>query len=104
MAKKQIPDTEKIYELKQDVWTPASYCRAGDRRTASEWYKEFGEFNIEWSNEWFIDLSEPEEKNNQHPLSVLIDKVFDRYHIHSLTYKDAAFEIAELWLKQNQAK
>lgn len=103
MAKKQIPYIDKLYELRTDVWTPRGYWRAGQRLTAKQWHKEFGEFNIEWAREWFIDLSEPKEKQ-QHPLSILIDKVFNKYKLHSLTYKEAAFKVAELWLKQNQSK
>jgi len=48
---------EKIYELRADVWTPAIFCKAGTKNTEKGWIKTFGEFNIQWASEWFIDLS-----------------------------------------------
>ena len=96
---------EKIYELRTDIWTPAKYCKAGDKRTEKEWQKEFGHFNIEWASEWFIDLSElNNDEDKADELSVLVDKIFERKRLHSLTYKEAAREVAESWLKQNQSK
>ena len=102
MAKKLIPDTEKIYELRADIWTPAFYIRAGKRATEKEWKEKLGDFNIEWESHWFINLSEPQEQYPIDELNELVDAVFKRKGLNSISYKDAAREIAELWLKQNQ--
>jgi uncharacterized protein YpiB (UPF0302 family) len=93
---------DKLYELRHDVSTPAGYWRAGMQKTEEGWHKEFGEFRIEWKTEWFIDLDMQQVKNETDPLRELVDAVFERYKLKSLTYKDAAYEIAEQWLKQNQ--
>jgi uncharacterized protein YpiB (UPF0302 family) len=95
---------EKIYELRTDVWTPAAFWKAGTRATEKEWIDAFGDFHIKWASEWFIDLSIQEEPHQKDALRELIDKVFKRKRLHSMTYKDAAQEVAELWLKRNQSK
>jgi hypothetical protein len=84
------------------VWTPANFYKAGLKGTEKYWQKEFGYFNIQWASEWFIDLSVHEEPLEKNELRKLVDSVFLRKKLHSLTYKDAAQEVAELWLKQNQ--
>jgi uncharacterized protein YpiB (UPF0302 family) len=93
---------DKLYELRKDVWTPHHFWRAGMQRTEKEWHKEFGEFNIKWASEWFIDLTAHEASLEKDELRMLIDSVFERKHLHSISYKEAAKEVAELWLKQNQ--
>lgn len=93
---------EKIYELRTDVWTPAGFWKAGTKGTEQYWKNVFGEFHIEWASEWFIDLSKHEEPLHKDELRKLVDSVFERKRLHSITYKDAAQEVAELWLKQNQ--
>jgi hypothetical protein len=95
---------DKLYELRQDVWTPANYYKAGSKGTVKYWQKAFGYFNITWASEWFIDLSIQEEPLKKDELRNLIDSVFKRKRLNSLTYKDAAQEVAELWLKLNQSK
>ena len=95
---------EKIYELRTDVWTPAGFWKAGVKGSEQFWIKAFGDFHIEWASEWFIDLSKHEEPLQKDELRKLVDSVFERKRLHSLTYKDAAQEVAELWLKQNQTK
>lgn len=92
---------EKLYELRKDVWTPHHFWRAGMQRTEKEWQKEFGEFRMEWSTEWFIDLSKEEPVDKQDELQELINSVFERRHLYSISYKQAATEVAELWLRQN---
>lgn len=94
---------EKLYELRKDVWTPHHFWRAGMQRTEKEWQKEFGEFRMEWCGEWFLDLSKQETKEEDE-LQLLINSVFERRHLYSISYKQAAAEVAELWLKQNQQK
>lgn len=103
MAKKQIPDTsEKIYELKQDIWTPSYYIRAGLRKTEKEWKERLGDFNMRWASEWFIDLEKQEEERPIDELNELVNSVFAAKGLNSISYKEAAKEVAELWLKQNQ--
>lgn len=102
MAKKQIPDTEKLYELRQDVWTPAGFWRAGMKKTEKEWHQAFGDFYMPFCSEWFINLSEYKEPDSRDELQDLVNKVFERKKLNSISYKEAAREIAELWLKQNQ--
>lgn len=95
---------EKIYELKRDIWTPAYFIRAGFRKTELEWKECLGEFNMEWSSDWFIDIQKQEEERPIDELKELIDAVFDEKNLNSISYKEAAREVAELWLKQNQSK
>ncbi len=95
---------EKLYELRQDIWTPAYYIRAGFRKTEEEWRERLGEFNMKWSSEWFIDLSKKEESREVDELRELVDAVFKKKGLNSISYKEAAREVAELWLKQNQNK
>lgn len=103
MTKKQVPETsEKMYELRQDVWTPAGFWKAGTIGTEKEWHDVFGDFHMAFCNEWFIDLSRYEEPSKRDELQELITKVFTRKSLNSISYKEAAREVAELWLKQNQ--
>jgi hypothetical protein len=92
----------KLYELRVDVTTPAGYWRAGTKLTKKGWIEQFGDFRIEWKREWFIDLEEQNIVIERDSLQELINAVFKRKQLSSLSYKDAAREIAELWLKQNQ--
>lgn len=103
MKNKQAPDTtEKIYELKQDIWTPAYYIRAGFRKTEKKWKEILGDFNMQWASEWFIDLEKREEEKPIDELNKLINSIFAEKGLNSISYKEAAKEVAELWLKQNQ--
>lgn len=96
--------TEKLYELKRDIWTPAFFIRAGFRKTEAEWKERLGEFNMKWSDDWFIDCSKIEEGARVDELYELVKTVFHEKGLYSITYKEAAQEVAELWLKQNQNK
>lgn len=105
MANKQIPDTsEKIYELRKDAWQPNGYWRAGIRKTQAEWCKEFNNPNLTMWNDWFLDTSKVEEKDDYDELYQLVKDVFEKKGLHSISYKEAACEVAQLWLKQNQSK
>lgn len=95
---------EKIYELKQDISTPCFYIRAGKQATESQWKERLGDFNIRWCSEWFYDLSIKEESKPIDELKELIEAVFSEKGLNSISYKEAAAEVAELWLKQNQSK
>lgn len=95
---------EKIYELKQDIFTPCYYIRAGKRATERQWKEKLGEFNMNWCSEWFIDTSIKNIQPEVDELNELINKVFDKNNLRSITYKDAAKKVAEIWLKQNQPK
>lgn len=104
MAKKLIPDTEKIYELRRDARVPNGYWRSGMRKTHKEWAKEFSTSHLTLWNDWFIDCSKIEEPDSTNELYQLVKDVFEKKGLHSITYKEAACEVAELWLKQNQSK
>lgn len=95
---------EKIYELRRDATTPNGYWRAGIKKTESEWRKAFGNENMTMRNSWFIDLSIKIPTNPDNELELLANSVFARYGLTSITYKEAACELAELWLNQNKNK
>jgi hypothetical protein len=94
----------KIYELRRDIWTPALYIKAGFRKTEAEWKERLGDFNIKWQSDWFIDIEKEATQKPKDKLKILIDAVFEEKGLYSLTYKDAARQIAEAWLKQNKQK
>ncbi len=93
---------DKLYELRQDINTPAHYIRAGKRATEEQWKERLGDFNMRWCSEWFIDTSIKEDNDSRDNLTMLIDEVFESKGLRSISYKEAAKEVAELWLKQNQ--
>lgn len=95
---------EKMYELRVDVSYPGAYYRAGTQKTEKQWQKIFGNINMDWMGEWFIDLEVQNIIKENDELRNLVDAVFERNRLKSLSYKDVAYEIAELWLKQNQNK
>jgi hypothetical protein len=93
---------DKLYELRQDIWTPVYFIRAGFRKTEKEWVERLGKFNIKFASEWFIDLSKEINDPYKDDLQDLINSIFEKRNLNSISYKEAAREIAELWLKQNQ--
>lgn len=93
---------ETLYELRQDIWTPSFYIRAGLRKTEREWKDKLGDFNMEWASEWFIDLEKHADTRPVDELNELIKTVFSEKGLNSISYMVAAREVAELWLKQNQ--
>lgn len=93
---------DKLYELRRDIWTPVMYIKAGAQKTEAEWKDKLGEFNIQWESMWFIDLENEKDTRPIDELKELIDDVFKNRGLSSLSYKDAAREVAELWLKQNK--
>lgn len=95
---------EKIYELRQDAWTPSGFWRAGIRHTEAEWRQEFNDPKLIMWNDWFFDTSIVKEKDNCDELYQLVKNIFEKKGLHSISYKEAAAEVAELWLKQNQSK
>lgn len=89
----------KEYELKKDVTTPGNFWRAGIRKTEKEWREIFDFVNIQWESEWFIDLSVAQEEAPKDELRDIINSVFKDKGLHSITYKEAAREIAEKWVR-----
>lgn len=89
----------KQYELKKDVWTPGNFWRAGIRKTEEEWKAIFGFPNIEWESEWFIDLSATQKAEPKDQLHEILLAVFESKGLHSITYKEAAREVAEKWVR-----
>ena len=93
---------ENKYELKKDIWTPDRFWRAGMRKNKEDWMKEFNldEIEFKWSvNEWFLDLSEKKDEYTPDELYELITSVFTKRGLHSISYKEAAMEVASLWLR-----
>lgn len=93
---------EKVYELKKDIWTPAFFIRAGFRKTEKEWKERLGDFEMKWASDWFFDPSEKAEQQQINELNELIEAVFMEKGLNSISYKEAAKEVAEIWLKQNK--
>lgn len=85
----------KLYELKKDVRMPGSYWRAGIIKTETEWKEIFDFRVIDWEMEWFIDRSKVEEPEPVDVLGEIIKHVFKSKHLHSITFKEVAREIAE---------
>lgn len=83
-----------ILELKKDIWTPGCFMKAGIRKTKKEWERLFPDANIDWETEWFIDLSEQKEEVKKNMLDQIVDDVFTSKGLHSITYKEAAKEVA----------
>lgn len=73
---------------------PGCYLRAGTRKTKEEWKVIFPNANIEWEREWFIDLSQKEPTFKKEKLDEIVDEIFESKGLHSLTYKEAAREVA----------
>lgn len=93
---------ETLYELRKDAWTPSGYWRAGIKKTKKDWQKEFNNENLIMWNDWFINTSEVIEKKPVNELYQLVNDVFKSKGLNSISYKEAACEVAELWLKQNK--
>lgn len=93
---------DKLYELRQDISTPGFYIRAGKRATEAQWKERLGDFNMKWCSEWFWDTSIKEEEKEVDKLNELVDEIFAEKGLRSISYKEAARLIADLWLKQNQ--
>ena len=93
---------EKLYELLKDVTTPAKYWRAGQRETKQFWMKEFDMdyFCFKHSRDWFLDLTEQKEKVVVDELHELIQSVFAKKGLRSISYKEAAREVAEEYVKR----
>lgn len=105
MAIKNNSMTEKIFELKRDVWYPGHYFRAGMRRTEAEWKEIFAFNDIRWESDWFIDLTKQEQDILlKDELGLIIEDVFSRKKLNSITYKEAARMVAEQFLKIYQSQ
>jgi hypothetical protein len=90
---------EKIYELRADIWLPGAYYRAGERNTADGWRKQFNISDMRHESRWFIDLSKEDESTFPDELEKIITASFSRRNLNSISYKEAAREIALLYAK-----
>ncbi len=84
----------KIYELKKDIVLPGGYYRAGTKKTAKQWQKEFGKITLDKEPEWFIDISKAQDKQEPSMLNAIIDEIFKQHGLYSITYKEAAAHVA----------
>lgn len=87
------------FELKKDICTPDYYIRAGIKKTKKQWQKLFPDAFTFKSNEWFIDLSVKEKANVGIVVNDIVDGVFKKKGLHSITYKDAAVESIRIYAK-----
>lgn len=86
--------SDKLYELKKDVSTPAGYWRAGAKKTEAEWRHEFhipDSTPFDWVREWFIDISPSKEKKLDE-IEEIVKLIFTKHQLHSISYRDAAIE------------
>ncbi len=91
-----------MYELKKDISTPNGYFRAGEQRTQEDWEKEFPNCFAFHSREWFIDLIEKQEPESEiDELWEIVNTVFDKMELKSISYKNAAKKCIEEYIKRN---
>lgn len=97
----------KMFELKKDINTPDCYHRAGTKATKEEWEKlfpkafQFGGVN----DEWFIDLSIKQDDSEQKENLIwdVINEVFEKHGLHSISYKKAAVKSCQEYLRKAQS-
>jgi uncharacterized protein YecA (UPF0149 family) len=93
---KKMKNNETIYELRKDISTPEMYIRAGEQKTKSDWKKIFPRAFLVTFDQWFIDISEkqkPEESSER----MVVDAVFAKKKLHSITYKEAAVDAIKIY-------
>ena len=94
-----------MYELKKDISHPGAYYRAGQQKSKEEWEAIFPNAFLLNSNEWFIDLSKLKTKEGQADLvKTVVNEVFEKHQLHSISYKEAAQEACREYLKRKEAQ
>ena len=91
---------ETLYELKKDVQIPGHYWRAGIRKTEKEWKEIFhmsDDYPFQWEREWFIDLR-PQQEQPTDGVADIVDEVFEKEGLKSISYKEAAAKAIRLAL------
>ncbi len=85
------------YELRKDIDVPGRYYPAGDRKTGSEWLTLFPDADVidEW-DDWFIDTTTRPEPASD-PILNLVNDVFDKRGLCSISYKEAAVACVKAW-------
>lgn len=94
---------EKTYELLKDISFPGHYFRAGQRKTAKEWYELFKFVDISWEKDWFMDVEGIQENEFSDVLSRIIIEEFEKRGLRSQTYSTAARAIAQRWITYNDS-
>lgn len=88
---------EPLYELIKDIDMPGRYIRAGARKTAAEWKKMFPEISWKFGHrEWFMGVpanNAPRQQPGR--INEIINEVFDRHGLKSMSYKDACRKVVE---------
>lgn len=91
-----------MFELKKDIKMPGHYYRAGQQQTKEEWLQIFPDgFDFDW-RDWFIDLKALEDSQYQ-PINLiqeLVNEIFDRKGLHSISYRQTACICVEQYLKK----
>ena len=107
LASERPSDT--IFELKKDVSTPDRYMKAGIQKTKADWEEIFPKAFIFNNSEWFIDMTpiEPFDYDAANGISperrvmmTIVDDVFAKRELCSMSYKDAAIEAIEIYKKR----
>lgn len=89
---------ETLYELRKDICMPGSYMRAGIQKTRKEWKILFPHIiNFDWEREWFLLLGVP-NKQSVDQIQEIVDEVFDKEGLKSISYKEAAAKAIRLAL------
>lgn len=98
----------KMFELKKDINTPDGYKRAGTKATREEWEKLFPTaFQFGGKNdEWFIDLSikQDDTEQKQNLIWDVVNDVFEKHGLHSISYKQAAVKSCQEYLRKVQSE
>lgn len=86
-------------ELKRDIQMPDRYYRAGTTKTRAEWldlFPKIGDWN--W-NDWFFNLSDlPPQTLDVDLMGTVINQVFEKHNLHSISYKQATREAIERYI------
>lgn len=99
-----MKDDDKIYELRKDISLPGRYFRAGQQRSKSAWKALFPDAFKFDERDWFIDIAAVEEakKDSRSVKQIIVDEVFARHELKSLSYKEAAMECMTRYAKLRQ--
>ena len=102
-------DFTGLFELKKDIQTPDSYTRAGTIMTKQQWESKFPKcFSCGGNNQWFIDLEELHKENdNESKIDLawqVVNDLFEKNNLFSISYKSAAVECCKEYLKQINKK
>lgn len=91
---------EKLFELRKDIDTPERYIRAGEQKTREEWEKIFPDAFKLSQDTWFIDMSKAKIKTENHIAWEIVNELFAKNGLKSITYKEAAVASIKEYIRQ----